>query len=72
MSCCGSLDYRYSRSEAASHARLLHARCEAILGTPVFLDATDGVDLRDILTDGLHRSRALVLLQTAGVRHWLS
>jgi hypothetical protein len=63
----------YYRAEAGSNARLLHNQLEIVKGQRVFIDASyannvaGGVgadEIRDILEQGLARSKALVLLQT--------
>lgn len=65
----------YYRHEAGLDARLLHSALEHRLGKPCFLDAScasallgQGLDeIKSIITSGIKRSRALVLLQTKNV-----
>ena len=63
----------YHRAEAGSHARLVQRMLEAKLNARVFLDATDATDLNLILTEGVRKSEAMLLLQTEGVlrRPWV-
>jgi len=63
----------YSRQEASAHARLFASLFERQMRHPVFLDATDAFDLEQILSDGVGRARALVLIQTQSVlrRPWV-
>eukprot|EP00966_Prymnesium_polylepis_P105782 2449783-Prymnesium_polylepis.1 len=58
--------------EAASDARYMHDMLRKMLKSPVFLDSSALSDLRNLITEGVHRSDCLVLLATKGVlsRPW--
>ena len=62
----------YYRAEAGADARRLQTALEAQLERPVFLDVTAADRIDEILTRGVARSGALILLQTKGVltRPW--
>jgi len=58
--------------EAASDARYMHDMLRKMLKAPVFLDSSALNDLRNLITEGVHKSDVLVLLVTKGVlsRPW--
>ncbi|KAL1503142.1 hypothetical protein AB1Y20_011204 [Prymnesium parvum] len=60
------------KQEAASDARYMHDMLRKMLRSPVFLDSSSLSDLRELITDGVHKSDVLVLLATKGVlsRPW--
>jgi len=60
------------KMEAASDARYMHDMLRKMLKVPVFLDSSTLSDLRNLVTDGVHKSDTLVLLATKGVlsRPW--
>ncbi|KAL1498936.1 hypothetical protein AB1Y20_013457 [Prymnesium parvum] len=60
------------KMEAASDARYMHDMLRKMLQAPVFLDSSSLSDLRDLITEGVHKSDTLVLLVTRGVfsRPW--
>jgi len=60
------------KMEAASDARYIHDMLRKMLKAPVFLDSSTLSDLRNLITDGVHKSEALVLLATKNVlsRPW--
>merc|ERR1712023_551083 len=60
------------KMEAASDARYMHDMLRKMLKTPVFLDSSSLSDLRNLITEGVHKSDTLVLLATPGVfsRPW--
>jgi len=60
------------KNEAASDARYMHDMLRKMLKAPVFLDSSSLSDLRDLITEGVHKSDTLVLLMTKGVlsRPW--
>ena len=62
----------YYRAEAGADARRLQTALEGQLGSPVFLDVAAADRIDEILTRGVARSGALILLQTQGVltRPW--
>ncbi|KAL3912190.1 MAG: hypothetical protein SGPRY_008420, partial [Prymnesium sp.] len=57
---------------AASEARYMHDILRKMLKAPVFLDSSVLSDLRNLITEGVHKSDSLVLLVTRGVfsRPW--
>jgi len=58
--------------EAASDARFMHDMLAKMLHYPVFLDSSDLVDLRSLITDGVADSDVILVLATKGVwtRPW--
>jgi len=60
------------KMEAASDARYMHDMLRKMLKAPVFLDSSTLSDLRNLITEGVHKSDTLVLLATKGVlsRPW--
>jgi len=60
------------KMEAASDARYMHDMFRKMLKAPVFLDSSTLNDLRDLITEGVHKSDTLILLATRGVlaRPW--
>jgi len=58
--------------EAASEARFMHDVLRKMLRTPVFLDSSALLDLRNLVTEGVRKSDTIVLLATKGVlsRPW--
>ncbi|KAL1514555.1 hypothetical protein AB1Y20_003651 [Prymnesium parvum] len=60
------------KMEAASDARYMHDMLRKMLKAPVFLDSSVLKDLRNLITEGVHKSDTLVLLLTRGVlsRPW--
>jgi len=60
------------KMEAASDARYIHDMLRKMLQAPVFLDSSALKDMRDLITEGVHKSDTLVLLATGGVltRPW--
>ncbi|KAL1499616.1 hypothetical protein AB1Y20_011815 [Prymnesium parvum] len=60
------------KMEAASDARYIHDMLRKMLESPVFLDSSALSDLRNLITEGVHKSDTLVLLATKGVlsRPW--
>ncbi|KAL1512046.1 hypothetical protein AB1Y20_005320 [Prymnesium parvum] len=60
------------KMEAASDARYMHDMLRKMLQAPVFLDSSALNDLRNLITEGVHKSDTLVLLMTRGVlsRPW--
>lgn len=59
-------------AEAASDARYMHDILRKMLKSPVFLDSSTLNDLRNLITEGVHKSDTLVLLATKAVltRPW--
>jgi len=59
-------------AEASSDARYMHDMLRKMLKAPVFLDSSALNDLRNLITEGVHKSDTLVLLVTKGVfsRPW--
>ena len=62
----------FTFAEAASDARYMHDMMRKMLHAPVFLDSSSLSDLRQLITDGVHKSDTLILLGTKGVlsRPW--
>ncbi|KAL3919824.1 MAG: hypothetical protein SGPRY_005490, partial [Prymnesium sp.] len=62
----------YALAEAAAEARYMHDILRKMLKAPVFLDSSVLRDLRNLITEGVHKSDSLVLLVTRGVfsRPW--
>ncbi|KAL1511659.1 hypothetical protein AB1Y20_004949 [Prymnesium parvum] len=60
------------KMEASSDARYMHDMLRKMLKAPVFLDSSALNDLRNLITEGVHKSDTLVLLVTQGVfsRPW--
>ncbi|KAL1526947.1 hypothetical protein AB1Y20_015637 [Prymnesium parvum] len=60
------------KMESASDARYMHDMLRKMLRTPVFLDSSALSDLRELITQGVHKSDTLVLLATKSVltRPW--
>ncbi|KAL1525500.1 hypothetical protein AB1Y20_020356 [Prymnesium parvum] len=60
------------KMEAASDARYMHDMLRKMLQAPVFLDSSTLTDLRNLFTEGVHKSDTLVVLATKNVlsRHW--
>jgi len=60
------------KMEAASDARYMHDILRKMLKSPVFLDSSTLNDLRNLITEGVHKSDTLVLLATKAVltRPW--
>jgi len=60
------------KMEAASEARYMHDTLRKMVKQPVYLDSSTLNDLRNLVSEGVHKSDALILLATKGVlsRPW--
>ena len=60
------------KMECATDARYLSDLLRKILRAPIYLDSSTLADLRNLFTDGIHKSDTVVLMATKGVltRPW--